>query len=107
MGQIFLQTFGNGTAYVDDYYPVNNQRVHLVCTPYGDSHLDHITATDSYDHSIALLQTLDQTFVYQSAWNNMYIEVYFASGPTPPPTPTFPIWLLFKIRDGNNIWQRK
>lgn len=103
MGQVFISTFGNGTAYVDDYYPVNNQRIKLTCVPYSDSHLDHITATDSYDHAIAVLQTLEQYIKFNSAWNNLYIEVYFDTGPTPPTPTTVPIWLLFKMRDNNNV----
>lgn len=98
MGQVFISTFGNGTAYVDDYYPVDGQRIQLTCIPYAGSHLDHITATDSYDHSIAVLQTEVQYIRFNSAWNNLYLEVYFDSGPTPPGPTGIPIWLLFKIK---------
>lgn len=104
MGEIFLQWQGNGHAYVDDYYPVNNQRVTLTCVPDAGSSLDRIIATDSYDHSIALLQTEIQSFVFRGQWHNMYIEVYF-SGSTPPepPAPYFDINLLaaFKRKKKN------
>lgn len=103
MGHIYLQAFGDGTAYVSNPDPVNNERVFLYCTPFSGATLDRIIATDSYDHSIALLQVEEQSFVFRDTWNNMYIEVYFSNSPTPPPPQSFPIWLLFKIKENYNV----
>lgn len=96
MGHIYLQSFGDGTASVSDVNPVNNQRVYLHCTPYSGASLDRIVATDSYDHSIALLQVEEQSFIFRDSWNNMYIEVYFSNSPTPPPPtpPQLPLQIL-------------
>lgn len=99
MGQVFLQYQGDGYAYVDNYNPVQGDLIHLVCVPDAGAQLLQIVATDSYDHSIAVLQTLDQYITFRSIWNNLYIEVYF-SGSTP--STGIPIWLLKKAADNNN-----
>lgn len=98
---IQIHSSGDGTAYVNDYNPEPNQWVTLFAYPNSGETLNDITATDAQGHSIAMSVSQEQSFRYNSSWGTMHIYVTFSgSGPTPP-TPTFPYWLLFKIRDGN------
>lgn len=97
---IIVNSSGNGIAYVSDSNPEPGQWVTLYAYPNQGATLDDISATDEYGYSIAMSLSQEQSFRYQSAWGTMIITVSFSG--TIPPTPTFPYWLLFKIRDGNN-----
>ena len=98
---VYITVTGNGVAYVDDYDPVNGQAITLICRPGEDYTLDNIIAEDANGHSIAVSVTQQQTIIYQSSWGALFINAIFSGSPTPP-TPQFPKWILFKIRDGNN-----
>ena len=101
MAQVFLNIFGNGTAYTDAIPPmVEGEEFHIYSTPDPGSQLDDVRAYDSYDYPVALIPSTDITMTWRAAWNNLYVEIYF-TGSTPPPTPPLPIWLLFKIRKRN------
>jgi len=93
MSKIFVQSFGNGVASVDDDNPEPNQLVTLTCIPYAGENLERVIATDSHDYSIAMSNDLVQQFRFRSAWGSMYIECYF-TGSTPPPEPPFMNWLI-------------
>lgn len=93
MSKIFVQSFGNGVAAVDDDNPEPNQLVTLTCIPYEGEELERVIATDSHDYSIAMSNNLVQTFRFRSVWGSMYIECYF-TGSTPPPEPPFLNWLI-------------
>lgn len=100
MGEVFLQYQGDGYATVSNYYPQDGERIILTCVPDQGADLDHITATDSYDHSIAVRNILVQPITFKAIWNNLYIEVYFTGAPTPPtPVQNVPVWLLKKAVD--------
>lgn len=101
MGEIFLHSYGNGSAYASNYYPSDNERVILTSVPNSGATLDDIQAFDQNGHSIALPVREQLVFRYRDSYGAMTINVYFSGGPTPPPFSRFPIWLLFKIRDGN------
>lgn len=109
MGQIFLNDNGNGYTYCVPPFGTSlsdGESFTVYFNPDPGETLNDVKAFDSHDYSIALPPVVNNRFTmtFRSSWNNMYLDVYY-SGSTPP-TPSFPIWLLFKIRDGN-IWQRK
>lgn len=97
MSNIFIHIEGNGYAWVTDDTPFDGQRIVLYVRPYDNEELLDITAYDSYDHSIAMRVAQEQSFTFDSSWNNMYINVYF-SGETPPEPPEPPVsglnWLI-------------
>lgn len=101
MGEIFLHSFGNGSAYVSNQFPSDDERVILTSLPNAGATLDDIQAFDQNGHSIALPVRQQLVFHYHDSYGAMTINVYFTGGPTPPPFSRFPLWLLFKIRDGN------
>ena len=95
MSEIFVQSFGSGTAIVDNPYPSGGDLVTLRCFPDEGASLEDIIYTDSYDHYIALPVGEEVQFRFNAAWNNLYIEAYF-TGSTPPPHHSFPLWLICK-----------
>lgn len=109
MSRIFVNvTQGNGTAWVDKPYPYDGEIVTLYAYAYGESQLYDITATDSWDHPIALSVTPVQQFSFNEAWNNMYIEVQF-TGETPPepPEPPFYVRYLWLLCRAARNWRDK
>lgn len=103
MSEIFINVLeGQGYGYVSNFYPSDGEIVTLYVEPAVGYIIKDITAWDSYDHSIALNQyASEQSFPFNAAWNNMYIDLKFEA--TTPPTPTIPPWLLFKF---NKIYWR-
>lgn len=98
MSNIYVNSSGNGYAYVDNSSPVQGDNVTLYCVPDPGETLDDVTATDYQGYSIALATTPVQSFIYQDAWQDMTIYVTFSGG-TPPPPPPDPPWkwaILFK-----------
>ena len=96
MSEIHVNWSGNGYAYVDNYFPIENTNITLTCVPDEGETLDDVTARSEYGWAIALATQEVQTFPYDTSWGDMYIEVVF-SGTTPPPTPEFWKWaILFK-----------
>ena len=103
MGHVYLNPIGGGTATVDNPNPNNGERFTIYCIPYLGYQLDDVRAFDSYDHPVAIVVGTTISMVFDDAWGNLYVDIYFTgSGPTPPGPGGFPKWLLFKIRDGNN-----
>ena len=94
MSNIWVSVTGNGYAYVDNPQPTGGETITLYAVADAGETLDDITATDYQGYAIALATTPVQTFVYQAAWNDMYINVVF-SGVTPPPTPLWMWFILF------------
>lgn len=101
MSRIFIHIEGNGHAWVSDDTPFNGEHITLYARPYEGEQLLDITAYDSYDHSIAMSVSDEQTFTYDSSWNNMYINVYFSElePPTPPTPGDFDMWYLLFNRN--------
>lgn len=96
MSNIWVTSTGNGSAYVDNPQPVDGDVITLYCTPDPGETLDDVTATDFQGYAIALATVPVQTFTYQAAWNDMYINVVFSGSPGPTPIP-FWLWaILFK-----------
>ena len=102
MGQIFLNINGNGNAYVvppagDPM--VDGEQFTIYFIPDGGATLDDVRAFDSHDYPVALppITNNQLTMNFRSAWNNLYVDIYF-SGSTPPGPGGFPTWLLFKFR---------
>ena len=68
---------GIGTGTCSNYNPVNGETVDLDCIPDRKSYLFDIVAYDQYDNPIQLQVTNHQSFVYDSSWGNITIELYF------------------------------
>lgn len=93
---------GNGSAWVDNNTPHNNEWVTLNAYSYAGETLDDIVAVDQYGHSIALDPTLNQQqFQYDSSWGDVTITVTF-SGTTPPTPVGVPEWLIAILAKKNN-----
>ena len=104
-GRVYLNVFGDGTAYTDAVPPlVDGESFKIYSTPYPGATLDDIKLWDSYDQSIAITPSEELTVIYRSVYKNIYADIYFSGSPEPPgpgPTPTpifkkFP-WLLAKV----------
>lgn len=103
MGQIFLNPTGNGTATCDNPAPTDGEWFTITCTPDPGETLNDVRAFDSYDNPVAIPVQQIITMQFRGVWRNLYVDIYFSGGPTPP-TPTVPVWLLFKIRErGRNV----
>ena len=98
MSNIWVNSTGNGSAYVDNPQPVGGETITLYCTPDPGETLDDVTAVDYQGYSIALATVQQQTFTYQAAWNDMTITVAFSGSPTPPTSQAWMWALLLKKR---------
>ena len=86
MSDIFVNIYGNGVAYVDNYTPSDGETITLECYEDPGEQLLDVLAWESHGYSVALATTNIQTFTYRAIWGNLTIDVYF-SGSTPPPPP--------------------
>ena len=102
---IYVNVTGNGTAYVDNQHPEDGEDFTLYAIPATGETLvqpDGITATDANGYSIAMEQTDEYTYTYNSGWGRyIYISVEF-TGTTPPYIPTvrkkMPLWMMVNRR---------
>ena len=101
MARVYINISGDGYAYTDAVPPlVNGEQFTIYSVPYDGATLDDVRVWTSYDEAIAILVSTEITLTYNSAWNNVYVDVYFSGAPIPPPEPPkfvdkYP-WLLFK-----------
>lgn len=108
MPRVYVNTTGDGAAYVDNYTVTEGMDFTLTCIPDTGATLDDIRMWTSYDESIACQVIPVQTITYQSIWKNVYIDVYFSGAPVPPsPEPPraikkFP-WLF--ANKSSNRWR--
>ena len=100
MGHVYLNPQGNGYAYVDNPTPSDGEQFTIYCIPDPGETLDDVRAFDSHDYPVAIITAQQIPMTFRDSWGSLYVDIYF-SGSTPP-TPSFPYWLLYKIRDGNN-----
>ena len=101
MSNVFLNVSGDGTASTNITPPlVNGEEIIIYCTPFAGATLDDVRVWDSYDHSIAITVSTEIHLIYDSSWNNVYVDVYFSGAPIPPPEPPSPgrkyPWLIAK-----------
>lgn len=105
MSEIFVLTSGNGTAYVDNAYPLDGDTVTLYAYPDPGETLDDITARESHGYAVALSTTSMQSFTYRSVWNDLTIYVTFSGGT--PPFPSIIEWLIPVIKKKLNRKHRR
>lgn len=103
MGKVFLNPMGDGSAYcipAAGTELANNERFEIYSIPFSGATLDDIRAYDSHDYAVAILKGEHIVMPFNSAWGNLYVDIYFSNSPTPPtpPTPTGGfLWLWLKI----------
>ena len=68
---------GIGIAICSNYSPVNGETVDLECIPDRGSYLFDIVAYDENFNPIQLQVEEQQSFIYDSSWGNITIEIYF------------------------------
>lgn len=102
MGKVFINTHGDGSAYVvPDYSLSEGEEFTIYSTPFEGASLEDVRLWTSYDESIAVVTSEEITVTYRSAWRNVYADIYFSGAPVPPdPEPPsvltkFP-WLIAK-----------
>lgn len=101
MATIFCNSFGNGTCYAEPNRVTNLEEFTLYARPFEGATLEDLRAWTSFDESIAISVTEEQTITYHTEWRNVYVDAYFSGAPTPPePEPPsvakkFP-WLIAK-----------
>ena len=107
-GNVYLNVYGDGTAYTDAVPPlVDGEEFTIYSTPYAGATLEDIRVWTSFDEAIAITVSEEVTLTYRSAWRNVYVDIYFSGAPVPPePEPPkifkkFP-WLLAKVA---NEWR--
>ena len=111
MARVYFNVSGDGYAYTDAVPPlVDGETFTIYCIPYAGATLDDVRVWTSYDESIAIVVSQEISLTYNSAWNNVYVEVYFSGGVTPPipPTPPTPAqkftWLIAKV---SQDWRKR
>ena len=87
MSDIFVNTYGNGYAYVDNSTPSDGDTITLWCNEDPGEQLLDVQARESHGYAVALATTNIQSFIYRAIWGDLTIDVYF-SGSTPPPPPS-------------------
>ena len=100
MGKVFLNPQGDGSAYcipAAGTELANNERFEIFSVPYSGASLDRIAAFDSHDYSVAIPTSEHIVMPFNSAWGNLYVDIYFSNSPTPPVPTTGFIWLWLKI----------
>lgn len=105
MAEVFLNVFGNGTATTDALPPmVDGEPFTITFSPDPGEDILDVRAFDSNDYPVALPAIVNNVLSmnFRSGWGNLYVDIYF-SGSTPPPTPSFPLWILFNRKK----WRRK
>lgn len=108
MGKVFLNVFGNGSAYSippSGEEMVNNEPFTVYFLPDGSATLDEVRAYDSHDYAVALPPVSNNqiSMNFRSGWGSIYFEIYFSGSPEPPsPVGSVPIWLLKRAADANN-----
>ena len=101
MSNVYLNVMGDGTAYTDAIPPlVDGEEFIVYCTPNPGATLEDVRAWTSHDGSIAITPSTEVHFTYNSAWNNVYVDIYFSGVPIPDPEPPSPArkwpWLFAK-----------
>lgn len=110
MAQVFINDHGNGYTTTDALPPmVQGETFTITFHPDPGETLDLVQAFDSYDYSIALPPVVgDQiTMTWQSAWNNMYLDVYYSGSAPPPPPGSLLPWEILVITKRNRQLPRK
>lgn len=106
MAQVFLNDNGNGYTTTDALPPMLDGETFTITfhPDPGESLLD-VRAFDSYDFPVALPAVVNNeiTMNFRTAWNNLYVDIYYSGSTPPPPVPGqgLPAWLLKKIADRN------
>lgn len=100
---------GNGTAYVDNPVAGPGDSFTLYAYPDPGSELEDITAIDANGYYIAMQQTEEWTYTYQSGYG-AYITIFVTfTGGTPPVT-RFPWWFIIGMKKNNqkalDRWRR-
>lgn len=101
MGRIFVNISGDGTCYTIPTQVTNLESFTIYAYPFEGATLEDLRAWTSFDESIAISVTEEQTITYHTEWRNVYIDAYFSGAPVPPePEPPsaakkFP-WLIAK-----------
>ena len=102
MAKIYCDAHGEGTCYAIPSTVTNLEDFTLYAEPFEGSELLDLKAWTSYDESIAIEVTEEQTLTYHTEWRNVYVEAWFTgSDPGPEPEPPkflekYP-WLLAKV----------
>ena len=98
MADVFLNVFGNGYATTDALPPmVEGETFTITFYPDPGETLEDVRAFDSHDYPVALPSIVGNvlTMTWRSDWGNLYVDIYFSGGPTPPPpTPTLLPWMI-------------
>lgn len=101
MARIYCNAHGDGACYAIPDTVTNLETFTIYAQPFEGSTLEDLRAWTSYDESIAIEVTEEQTLTYHTEWRNVYVDAYFTGAPVPPePEPPkfwekFP-WLLAK-----------
>lgn len=101
MARIFCNAHGDGVCYAIPDTVTNLETFTIYAYPYEGATLEDLKAWTSYDESIAIAMTTEQTITYHTEWRNVYVDAYFSGAPVPPePEPPsvvtkFP-WLIAK-----------
>lgn len=101
MARIYCNAHGDGVCYAIPDTVTNLETFTIYAYPFEGATLEDLRAWTSYDESIAISVTEEQTLTYHTEWRNVYVDAYFTGAPVPPePEPPkfwekFP-WLLAK-----------
>lgn len=106
MAQLFLNDHGNGHTSTNALPPmVEGESFTIVFVPDYGEFLQDVRAFDSYDNPVALPAVVNNeiTMTWRSAWNNLYVDVYYSgiTPPPPPPTGNSLWWLIMAMKKNN------
>lgn len=82
---IYVNSSGNGTAYVSNPNPADGETVTLYAIPSSGATLLDLIAVDDGGYSIAISVQEQQQITYRAYWINMYVTATFSGSPSPSP----------------------
>lgn len=78
MSNVYIDEYGNGNCYVDNYYPENGDIITIFAYPDSGYNLLDLTCTSEYGYGIAIDTTEEQQLTYDSSWGDITIHAEFS-----------------------------
>lgn len=79
MSNVYIDQSGNGSCYVDNYYPENGDVITIYAYPDSGADLLDLYCYSEYGYSIAIGVMEEQQLTYDSTWGNITITATFSS----------------------------
>lgn len=78
MSNVYIESYGNGSCYVDNYNPENGDIITIYAIPDTDNELLDMYCESEYGYSIAISIAQEQRLTYDSTWGDITIYATFS-----------------------------